>query len=142
MTVEDQINGYLESIPEPKQTDMKTLHGAILEKNPGCRLWFFDGRDERGKVVSNPNIGYGSLKRKYADGMIKDFFQVGISANSTGLSIYIMGIEDKTYLRETYAKAIGKATITGYCIKFKRLRDIDRGVLSDAIQDGIERTQA
>lgn len=142
MALVDQINRYLESIPEPKQTDMRWLHGAILEMDPGCKLWFLDGRDESGKVVSNPNIGYGTLSKKYADGKIKAFYQAGISANSTGISVYIMGMDDKKYLQEKYAHAIGKASITGYCIKFKALKDIDLDVLKDAIRDGMERTRA
>ena len=142
MALDDQINRYLESIPEPKQTDMRRLHGAILEMNPDCKLWFLDGKDESGKVVSNPNIGYGKLNKKYADGKIKEFYQTGISANSAGLSVYIMGIDDKKYLQEKYAHAIGKASITGYCIKFKALKDIDLEILKGAIQDGMKRTRA
>jgi len=142
MALDDQINRYLESIPEPKQIDMRRLHGAILEMNPGCKLWFLDGKDESGKVVSNPNIGYGTLNKKYADGKIKEFYQTGISANSAGLSVYIMGIDDKKYLQEKYAHAIGKASITGYCIKFKALKDIDLEILKGAIQDGMKRTRA
>ena len=142
MALEDRINRYLESIPEPKQTDMRRLHGAILEMNPGCRLWFLDGKDESGKVVSNPNIGYGTLSKKYADGKIKEFYQTGISANSAGLSVYIMGIDDKKYLQEKYAHAIGKASITGYCIKFKALKDIDLEILKGAIQDGMKQSIA
>ena len=141
MTLDDQINRYLESVPEPKQTDLRRLHGAILEMNPGCKLWFLDGKDESGKVVSNPSIGYGTLRKKYADGKIKEFYQAGISANSTGLSVYIMGIDDKMYLQEKYAHAIGKASITGYCIKFKALKDIDLEILKGAIQDGMKRTR-
>ena len=142
MALVDQINRYLDSIPEPKQTDMRRLHGVILEMNPGCRLWFLDGKDESGKVVSNPNIGYGTLNKKYADGTIKAFYQAGISANSTGISVYIMGMDDKKHLQAKYAHAMGKASITGYCIKFKALRDIDLDVLKAAIQDGVERTRA
>ncbi len=142
MALEEQINRYLESIPEPKQTDMRRLHGAILEINPGCKLWFLDGKDESGKVVSNPNIGYGMLSKKYANGKIKAFYQVGISANSTGLSVYIMGIGDKKYLQEKYAHTIGKASITGYCIKFKALKDIDLDILKGAVQYGMEQTCA
>lgn len=142
MALDGPINRYLKSIPEPKQTDMRRLHGAILEMNPGCKLWFLNGKDESGKVVSNPSIGYGTLRKKYADGRTKESFQTGISANSAGLSVYIMGIDDKKYLQETYAPAIGKASITGYCIKFKALKDIDLGILKSAIQDGMERTRA
>lgn len=142
MAIDELINGYLESIPEPKQTDMRRLHGSILEANPGCKLWFLDGKDQSGKVVSNPSIGYGTLSKNYADGKTKEFFQIGISANSAGLSVYIMGIDNKKYLPEKYAPVIGRASVTGYCIKFKALKDIDLEVLKEAIQDGIERTRA
>jgi hypothetical protein len=56
---------------------------------PVCKLWFLNGKDEKGKVVSNPNIGYGSQTLKYADGKTKEFYQIGISANTTGISVYI-----------------------------------------------------
>lgn len=142
MKTEDQVSHYLESVREPKQSDMRRLHSAILEMNPGCRLWFLDGKDESGKVVSNPSIGYGTLSKQYANGKTKEMFQAGISANSTGLSVYIMGIDDKKYLQEKYGDSLGKANVTGYCIKFKALKDINLGTLKKAIQDGIEQTRA
>ena len=110
--------------------------------NPGCKLWFLDGRDESGKIVSNPGIGYGTLSKQYANGKTKEVFQAGISANSAGLSVYIMGIDDKKYLQEKYGGSIGKANVTGYCIKFKALDDINLDTLKEAIQDGIEQTRA
>jgi len=49
----------------------------------------------------------------YADGKTKDFYQIGISTNTTGISVYIMGISDKTYLSQTYSGRLGKAKVTG-----------------------------
>lgn len=140
MSTADLIDRHLDSLPEPKQTDMRILHRAIVDTNPGCRLWFLDGKDESGKVVSNPSIGYGTLRKQYADGKTRETFQVGISANSAGLSVYIMGMDDKKHLQEKYGGAIGKAKVTGYCIKFKALKDIDLDVLKAAIQEGIGQT--
>ena len=140
MNIQDQIRGYILSQPEPKRTDIETLHKRILQLLPKCKLWFLDGKDEKGKVVSNPNIGYGLQTMKYADGKTKDFYQIGISGNTTGISVYIMGIEDKKYLPETYSKTIGKASITGYCIKFKSLKDINIEILEKAILDGVKKT--
>jgi hypothetical protein len=137
MTAAGQIESYLASLPEPKQGDLRRLHAAILEMAPGCKLWFLDGRDESGKIVSNPSIGFGTLSRKYADGKTRDFYRVGISANTAGLSVYLMGIDDRNYLKQKYAGPIGKAGVTGYCIKFKALKDIDFGTLEDAIRDGM-----
>jgi hypothetical protein len=126
MKVQASIKAYINSLPEAKGKDLQQLHGIILELKPDAKLWFLDGRNADGKIVSNPNIGYGLRTIKYADGSSKEFYQVGISANTTGISIYIMDIEDKTYLAKTYGNKIGKASVTGYCIKFKGLKDIDR----------------
>lgn len=137
-----EIAQYIQSQPEAKRVDMQTLHELILKIQPKGKLWFLDGKDEHGKVVSNPSIGYGSRMMKYADGKTKEFYQVGMSANTSGISIYILGIEDKKYLSETYGKTMGKASITGYCIKFKGLKDINLSILTTAIRDGFKITAA
>jgi hypothetical protein len=139
MNIQQQITDYINNQPEPKQRDMQELHRIISEIKPGCKLWFLDGKNEENKVVSNPNIGYGLYTIKYTEGKTREFYRIGISANTTGISVYIMGIDDKAYLAKTYGKEIGKATVTGYCIKFKALKDIDIEVLKTAIKDGFGR---
>lgn len=141
MSIPDQIKNYIDSLSDAKRAEMEELHQHILQLLPKTELWYSDGKDEKGKVVSNPNIGYGNQTIKYADGKTKSFFQIGISSNTTGISVYIMGIEDKKYLPDTYGKTIGKATVTGYCIKFKTLKDIDLNTLDKAILDGVELTK-
>jgi hypothetical protein len=138
MKIQDQVKAYINSQPEKKQSDMQVLHQSILQLKPTCKLWFLDGRDDTGKVVSNPSIGYGTRTIKYADGKTKEFYQIGLSANTAKISVYIMGIEDKTYLSKTYGRNLGKASITGYCIKFKALKDIDLDVLKKAVSFGFE----
>jgi hypothetical protein len=138
MNVQKQIKAYIESQPEPKRSDMQELHRVILELVPGSRLWFLDGKNSENKTVSNPNIGYGLYSIKYADGTTKDFYQIGLSANTTGISVYILGIKDKTYLAKTFGTKIGKASVTGYCIKFKTLRDIKIDILLAAVRYGVE----
>lgn len=138
MNTLQNIQQYIDSQAAPKLADMQALHELILQISPNCKLWYLDGKNEEGKVVSNPNIGYGMYTINYANGTSKDFYEVGISANTTGISVYILGIDDKTFLAETYGKTIGKASITGYCIKFKALKDINMDVLKEAIQYRIE----
>jgi hypothetical protein len=140
MSIQEQIKHYIASQPDAKRADIETLHKRLLQLLPKSKLWFLDGRDEKGKIVSNPQIGYGLQTIKYADGKTKEFYQVGISTNTTGISVYIMGIKDKNYLPDTYGKTIGKASITGYCIKFKGLNNINMDILETAIRDGIEKT--
>src|SRR5580700_8279265 len=138
MKIQEQIKQYIASQPEPKRSDMQALHRLILQILPACKLWFLDGKNSENKTVSNPNIGYGHHTIKYADGKTREFYQIGISANNTGISVYILGIDDKTYLAKTYGEKIGKASVTGYCIKFKTLRDINIKILEAAIRYGFE----
>jgi hypothetical protein len=138
MNIQTQIKKYIASQREPKRSHMQELHRLTLQVSPGCKLWFCDGKDSKGRTVSNPNIGYGLHTITYANGKTKEFFQIGLSANTTGISVYILGLKDKTYLAKTYGKKLGKASVTGYCIKFKTLEDINMDVLEAAIRHGFE----
>jgi len=142
MSVKGQIEDYIASHPEPKRGEMKDLHKRILKIRPKCKLWFLDGKNDEGKVVSNPNIGYGSYTMQYTDGSTREFYQIGLTATTSGISVYIMGIEDKKYLSETFGKDLGKASVSGYCIRFRKLSDINVDVLESAIRFGFENKEA
>src|SRR5258707_14606073 len=142
MDVQEQIKEYISSQPEPKRSDMQELHTFLLQVLPGCKLWFLNGKNSENKTVSNPNIGYGSYTIKYADGTSREFYQIGLSANKTGISVYILGIKDKTYLAQTFGKKLGKASVTGYCIRFTTLKDINIEILKAAIRFGFENEKA
>ena len=138
MNVEEQIDSYIAGQTGSRRSDMQALHNSILRLVPSAKLWFLDGRNSEGKIVSNPNIGYGLQTMSYAGGKTREFYRIGFSANTAGISVYILGIEDKTYLARTYGKKLGKASVTGYCIKFKALKDIHLDVLEAAMRDGFE----
>lgn len=136
MEIQEQIKEYFSNLEEPKAKEMEVLHERILQILPNCKLWFLDGKDDKGNIVSNPNIGYGIHHIKYSNGKTKEFYRIGISANTTGISVYIMVIKDKTYLSRTFGKDIGKASVSGYCIRFKTLKDINLNILESAILYG------
>ena len=138
MNVQEQIKKYIAGQPEPKRSDMQELHRITLQVLPACKLWFFDGKGSENQTIANPTIGYGLHTIKYANGKTREFFQIGLSANKTGISVYILGIKDKTYLAQTYGKKLGKASVSGYCIRFKTLKDINTDILEAAIRDGFE----
>ena len=140
MNTQEQIKKYITNQPESKRSDMQALHRIILHVMPGCKLWFLDGKNDENKTVSNPNIGYGCYTIQYADGKTREFYQIGMSANTTGISVYILGIKDKKYVAQTYGKKLGKASVTGYCVKFKTLNDINIDILEAAIRYGVDET--
>jgi len=137
MNTQEQIDDYIAGQARPKRDDLRELHRRILRMSPECRLWFLDGRNDEGKIVSNPNIGYGFQTIKYADGNSRDFYRIGLSANTSGISVYVIGLDDKKYLAETYGPKLGKASVTGYCIKFKSLKDVNVDTLEEAVRFGL-----
>ena len=139
MSIHEQIDAYISGQPGQKGADLQRLHRLITEVSPDSELWFLDGRDSEGRIVSNPNIGYGRRTMAYADGGTREFYRVGLSGNTAGLSLYVMGVEDKTRLAKTYGDRLGKARITGYCVKFRSTRDIDLDVFEEIIRDYLTR---
>ncbi|PIB94044.1 DUF1801 domain-containing protein [Caulobacter sp. FWC2] len=137
MTVREQIDRYIEAQPPAKRAELRDLDQRILTIAPAAQLWFLDGRDETGKVVTNPNIGYGAETLSYADGGSRPFYKLGLSANTAGLSVYVMGLKDKTYLSQTYGARLGKAKVTGYCIKFRSVKDVDLAVFEELVADAL-----
>jgi hypothetical protein len=137
MSVSEQIESYIADQPAAKAEALRDLHRRILAISPDARLWFLDGRTEDGRVVHNPNIGYGEAAHRYANGETRPFYKLGLSANSTGLSLYVMGLTDKNYLTTTYGARLGKAKVTGYCISFRSAKDIDLAVLEEVVADAL-----
>lgn len=132
-----RIEAFLAGLTVTKQADLRLVHDRVLADFPGCRLWFSDGTNDEGKVVANPSIGYGGYTIRYANGSSREFQRIGLSATATGVSVYVLGLDDKTYLARTFGSTLGKAGITGYCIKFRCLADIDADVLHAAIRHGL-----
>lgn len=138
MTVSEQIDRYIDDQSPAKAAELRDLHQRILAIFPNALLWFLDGRDETDKVVTNPNIGYGAETLSYANGETRAFYKLGLSANTSGLSIYVMGLKDKAYLARTYGARLGKAKVTGYCIKFRSTKDLDLGVFEELVADALK----
>mgnify|MGYP002375683861 CR=1 FL=1 len=125
----DEIGRYIDAQPPAKRADLAELHRRILALSPDVALRFLDGRNHDGKVVSNPQIGYGSQPSRSAGGRPGTMFRLGLSANTAGLSLYVMGAASKAHLAETYGPRLGKAKISGYCIRFRSLKDVDAEVI-------------
>ncbi len=140
MNTQEQIYELINSQPEAKRREMQELHNLILTLMPNCKQWYFDGKNEEGKQVAHPTIGYGNYIITYKDGSTRDFFRIGLLATPTGLAVHIMGIEDKKFLIDTYGKTIGKAKVGSYGITFKSIADINLEILKDAIQNRAKAT--
>lgn len=142
MDTNTQIHHFISQQESAKQRDLLQLHELMLSILPAGKLWLEDGKNEAGKVVTNPTIGYGNQTLLLAKGKSREMFQIGISANTAGISIYLIGIRNKMDLAREFGTQLGKAKVTGYCIKFKQLADLELPVLAAVIRKGIEVTNA
>ncbi|MEZ5172019.1 MAG: DUF1801 domain-containing protein [Bacteroidia bacterium] len=124
----------MSELPEQKRRDLIEIKSLITGTMIGCKQWFLDGKNEDGKIVSNPNIGFGSCMIRYADGKSREFYRIGISANQSGISIYIFGLNSKTELQDKFGSRLGKAKVSGYCIKFNKLENVNREALQEMIE--------
>lgn len=140
MDIAAQIHHFISQQDNAKQSDLLQLHELMLSILPTGKLWMEDGKNEAGKVVTNPTIGYGKQTLLRAKGKSREMFQIGISTNTSGISIYLIGIRNKLDLAQQFGAQLGKAKVTGYCIKFKQLADIEIPVLKEIIRMGIELT--
>lgn len=134
MDIKTQIKEYIKSQHEPKQSEMEELHILILQFMPKCKQWYFDGKNEDGKQIAHPTIGYGNYTITYKDGSTREFFRIGLLANPTGLAVHIMGLDDKKLLIDRYGKTIGKAKVGSYAITFKSIKDINLEILKELIR--------
>jgi hypothetical protein len=137
---QSQIQSHFAQLENSKSFELQQLHNFIVLINPKCKLWFDNGINDEGKVVTNPTIGYGLQTLHYAKGETKKFFQIGICATSTGISIYLIGLKDKNILKETFSNTLGKSIITGYCVKYKRFSELNPESLTKLILFGFSRT--
>lgn len=133
METEGQILQFISLQESAKQQDLLTLHELMTSILPTGKLWMEDGKNEEGKVVTNPTIGYGEFEQSYANGKRKTHFQIGLALTKQGFSFYLLGIRGKLDLANLCAE-IGQAKVTGYCIQFKSIANIDINILKRAIQ--------
>lgn len=138
MDIKAQIIAYIDAQPAATRADLQELHNVMLRWLPKGKLWFDEGLNAEGKVVTNPTIGYGAYMHTFADKSMREVFQIGISANSRGISVYIMGVRNTMNLAEIFGERLGKAKVTGYCIAFKKLDDINLDVLEEVVRSGVE----
>jgi hypothetical protein len=57
---------------------------------PDLQATFHDGKDEKGKQITNPTHGFGSFEQIYANGEKKTHFQIGVAETKSGISIYLL----------------------------------------------------
>lgn len=114
---------YIAGVEEPKRQELQLLHDLVRKTVPSFE-----------PVMIAGVMGYGQFhykgKSKSCEG---EWFRVGLSANKTGISIYICAGDEKGYFPEQVRDQLGKANVGRSCIRFKKLADINLDVVEELL---------
>lgn len=123
----NSVSEFIHSIEDPvKKQDSKSLL-KLMKEITGSKpvMW--------GSSI----IGFGSYHYKYASGREGDWFVAGFSPRKQSLTLYIMGgIKDPELFEKLGKHKTGKG-----CLYFKRLADVDEGVLKQIISNSVARVK-
>ena len=119
---------YIERLAEPRRGEIRALHELIRRTAPQLEPTMEFGM-----------LGYGKYHYHYASGREGDWQLVGVASNKNYISLYVTAAApDGGYLAETYKDQLPKASIGKSCIRFKRLGDVDQGVLERLVRNVAE----
>ena len=115
---------YIGGVEERRRGDIQSLHDLVREVAPELEPTMEFGR-----------LGYGKFHYKYASGRQGDWMKIGIANNKRYISLYCCSADERGYVAERYRKRLPKADIGKSCVRFKRLSDLDEGILRELIRE-------
>lgn len=115
---------YLQSLEEPRKTEITALHQLITETAPELKPHMDYGW-----------LGYGTYHYRYASGREGTWSVIGLASQKNYISLYACLSDGQQYIAEKYKKELPKANIGKSCIRFKRLDDVDFKVLKKIIKE-------
>ncbi|MBN1370458.1 MAG: DUF1801 domain-containing protein [Anaerolineaceae bacterium] len=118
------VNAFIDSVAdEQKRADSRALV-ALMTRVTG----------QPPKMWGDSIIGFGHIHYKYATGREGDMPATGFSPRKQAMTVYLWyGFEeDQELMRQLGKHKVGKA-----CLYFKKLEDIDQGVLEKLIEKTI-----
>jgi Domain of unknown function (DU1801) len=118
------VKEYLDSLEEPRKTEIKKLHELIRKSAPTLE-----------PVVLGGMLGYGKYHYKYASGREGDTATVSLSSRKNYIALYACSVVDGTYVAEKYRDRLPKASIGKACVTFKKLEAVDLDVLAELVKE-------
>jgi len=89
---------YINSLEEPRKTEIKKLHSLICKTVPNLKPHMKYGM-----------LGYGTYHYKYASGRQGDWMIIGLANQKNYISLYACLSDGKQYVAEKYRKDLPKS---------------------------------
>ena len=118
---------YIAAVDDERRPDIAALDQLIRTHAPDLE-----------PVIMGGMLGYGPFHYRYASGREGDACKLSIASNKQYISLYVMATVGDGYLAETYRDRLPKANIGRSCVRFRRLEDLDRAVLTQLLREGAE----
>jgi hypothetical protein len=115
---------YIAALAEPRRSEVAELDRIIRETVP-----------ELEPHIRSGMIGYGPFHYRYASGRDGDWFRIGLASNKSYISLYACAADNRGYVAERYKGRLPKANIGRSCVRFRRIADLDVGVLRDLLRE-------
>ena len=117
---------YIAMLDEPRKSEIQKLHNFIQKVAPGLKPHILAGM-----------IGYGTYHYKGKSGREGDWSIIALASQKNYISVYLCASDGKQYVAEKNKKKFPKASVGKSCIRFKKLEDIDLGVLKEVLEEGM-----
>ena len=128
---EEEAQGYIDGLPEPRRSQLQQIHEFIRRTVP----------DLEPHLDRENLVGYGRYHYKYATGREGESSIIGLSSRKAYISVYATGGDGEKYVAEQFKDQMPKADIGKSCIRFKKFEDVDFEVLGKILKES-ERTMA
>jgi uncharacterized protein YdhG (YjbR/CyaY superfamily) len=113
---------YLNAVPADRKELIEFLHEFIQKAAPSLKPHF----------ASNM-LGYGSFPYKNYKNEEIEWPIIALANQKNYVSIYVCAVDNGTYVAETFAKDLGKASVGKSCIRFKKIEDVHLPTLKKVI---------
>jgi hypothetical protein len=114
---------YINRLEEPRRSDVRQLHELITAAAPELEAY----ADSKG-------IGYGRYRFRYRTGREGDWSTIGLASQKRYISLYISG-DRNGHVAERYRDRLPRADISRWCVRIKRMSDVDEAALVDLIHE-------
>lgn len=121
---------HIDSLAEPRRSQMQHLHDLILATEPGMDVRVLD--------YSGGMIGYGWYAYSNSKGPAGDWFSVGLANRKSYISLYSMGMRDGGYLVEAMFDRFPGTKCGRSCLNIGKPDLVD----DDAVRDLVRETWA
>jgi hypothetical protein len=108
----DEAQAHIESLPEPRRSQVQRLHDILLDALPQAdvRMWDYGG----------PLIGYGTYTYSNSTGPVGPWFSVGLASRKSYISLFSMAMGAGGYLVEALHDRFPGTKIGRSCINITK----------------------